>query len=576
MSLVHPSPALSDRKGALGLSAAFADALLIAIVIAALSMLRTGYVFGIENNLFHLPIVASLPGEPQYQGDAFMQSLRFFASGIWVLLDNTQKYLGNTELLFLVLDYLSRLLTFVGFLACASLLGVVTRRDKIVFSLILCSIGFLDGYTHAGTGGLFVNYFTHSEIANGTALLAIYFAARGRFTAAAFTLGITFFVNAFVAVWIAPLLVVIAISLLLKGETSFAALSSRTLLGLLFSAPIVYPALHSILANPEFGKPLAFDYLAYLHEYFAGHSVIDAIALKNVVGAVAVAVLGAAAFWGFGADARELKWAYLAALAIYLAGIVAPYLSGSPFVLNLQLLRAGTIFYLLAGLAVAALATNWLRDDRSAMFLPGCFVVLALGIQGTVLLFAAPIILLLQYQRATPEVVADSHRSIGYAALAGAALVLFPLSVWENIRVNRLYTEAVAEWTDLGNWARNATPLDATFIVPPKPAEDAAVEPIVIALSRGAVFEFVSHRRVWVDYKRGAAAMWTPSYYPIWHIRMTDLAALDSHAARLAYAARNGIGYIVSLCATLPAQSDVVFRTPHLCVSAVRRQAEKL
>src|SRR5262245_57303007 len=138
-----------------------------------------------------------------------------------MLLDDTQKYVGSTDLLFFVLDYGSRLLTFVGFLACASLLGVTSRRDKIVFSLILGSIGFLDGYTHAGTGGLFVNYFTHSEIANGTALLAIYFAARGRFTAAAFTLGVTFFVNAFVAVWIAPLLVAIAISLLLKGETSF-------------------------------------------------------------------------------------------------------------------------------------------------------------------------------------------------------------------------------------------------------------------------------------------------------------------------------------------------------------------
>lgn len=576
MSLAHPSAALSDRKGALGLSAAFAETLLIAIAVAALSMLRTGYVFGIENNLFHLPIVAGLPSEPQYHDDAFMQSLRYFASGIWVLLDNTQRYVGDTGLVFLVLDCLSRLLTFIGFLACASLLGVTTRRDKIVFSLILCSIGFLDGYTHAGTGGLFVNYFTHSEIANGTALFAIYFAARGRFAVAAITLGITFFVNAFVAVWIAPLLVAIAISLLLRGETSFAAICARTLLGLAISAPIIYPALHAILANPELGKPLGFDYLAYLHEYFAGHSVIDAIALKNIVGAAAVALLGAAAFWGFGADARELRWAYLAALALYLVGFVAPYLSGSPFVLNLQLLRAGTIFYLLAGLAVAALATSWLRDDRSALFLPGCFVVLALGIEGTVLLFATPVILLLQYQRSTPDAVPDSHRRIGYAALFVAALILWPVGAWGNFRVNRLYDRAVAEWTDIGRWARNTTPADATFIVPPKPAEDAAVEPIVIALSRGAVFEFVSHRRVWVDYKRGAAAMWTPSYYPVWHARMTELAALDSHAARLGYAARNGIGYIVSLCETLPAQDDVVFRTSHLCVSAVRQQAESL
>jgi hypothetical protein len=32
----------------------------VAAVVSALAMLRTGFVFGIENNLFHLPIVAGL------------------------------------------------------------------------------------------------------------------------------------------------------------------------------------------------------------------------------------------------------------------------------------------------------------------------------------------------------------------------------------------------------------------------------------------------------------------------------------------------------------------------------------
>ena len=49
-----------------------------------------------------------------------------------------------------------------------------------------------------------------------------------------------------------------------------------------------------------------------------------------------------------------------------------------------------------------------------------------------------------------------------------------------------------------------------------------------LMLSRTAIFEFVSHRRIWVDYKRGAAAMWTPSYYRTWLARLTEVEGLNS------------------------------------------------
>jgi hypothetical protein len=85
----------------------------------------------------------------------------------------------------------------------------------------------------------------------------------------------------------------------------------------------------------------------------------------------------------------------------------------------------------------------------------------------------------------------------------------------------------------------------------------------------------VSHRRIFVDYKRGAAAMWSPSYYPVWRARMAETAALSSHAARLAYASEHGIGYIVDRCETVPSQHDVIFRTSRLCVSATDRVAAR-
>ncbi|WFU41081.1 hypothetical protein QA640_00570 [Bradyrhizobium sp. CB82] len=571
---------IDRRERATSLPAPFIEALTIAVAGSLLSILTSGFVFGVENNIFHLPIVAGLYNEPQYQDDVFIQSMRYFASGIWIVLGDTQKYLGHTEQIFFALNFLSRLISVLGFLCCASLLGITDRRDRIVFTLLVCSMPLLFGYSPAGTGGLFINYFTHSEIANGTILLGIYFAARGRFTAATVALGITFFVNAFMAIWLAPLLALIAVCLLIKKETSLGAICVRTAIGAVISAPIMFPVLHAILTNPELGKSLGVDYAVYLREYFAGHSLIDSIAPSSILGMFEVAALGAIALYWFGPTARELQAAYLGAIVLYLLGVVVPSFSTSPFLLNIQLLRSGTIIHLLAGLAVAALATSWLRRDSSALFLPGCAVVLTLYLGDVAFLAAMPIILATRRIHAATEALPPYRRKLGYGMLAMAGGVLFPVCAWHYFVFDRAYSAAAREWADVGSWARTSTPTSATFIVPPRPNIEAEPSPSItdIALSRAGNFEFVSHRRVWVDYKRGAAAMWTPSYYSVWHERMTETAAANDHASRLGYAARKGIGYVVEICDTMPSQDagDVLFRTAHLCVSAAKRQAAGL
>ena len=68
-----------------------AGLLAIAAVGALLSFCVTGHLFGVSNNIFHLPIVASLFDEPQYGKDAFIQSLRYFAAGPWQLLQGSEK-----------------------------------------------------------------------------------------------------------------------------------------------------------------------------------------------------------------------------------------------------------------------------------------------------------------------------------------------------------------------------------------------------------------------------------------------------------------------------------------------------
>src|SRR5882724_4647113 len=215
------------------ISTATLDTAVIAAAAALLSLLHTGFVFGVGNNLFHLPIVAGLYNEPQYHDDAFIQSLRHFSSGVWMLLDGSSKDFGRTEWLFLVLAYLSRLISFVGFLCCGSLLGIERRLEKVVFSFIICLTSFLNGYSFAGGSGMFLGYFTHSEIANGTTLLALYFCARARFAEMLTALGATFFVNAFMAVWLALPLSLMALTLLRDGKTDLRSMVRQCLVGLI-------------------------------------------------------------------------------------------------------------------------------------------------------------------------------------------------------------------------------------------------------------------------------------------------------------------------------------------------------
>lgn len=568
MADVNVTSDMVCRGRSTSISTFWAETFPVAVVASAISVLRTGFVFGLTNNLYHLPIVAGLYNEPQYQDDGFIQSLRFFASGVWLALSGVEKYFDNIPLLFFVLFFLSRLVCFVGFLCCASLLGVTERRDKIVFSLIVCFTAFLDGYSYAGSGGLFINYFTHSEMANGVALLAIYFAARGRYTAAVIAVGITFFINAFFAAWLVPPLALIGLCHLSQRKTTIGQLSLRVLVGSVLCAPLLLVVLHGFFANPEFGHPLQIDFRSFLRQYFPGHFLIGSTALGDIVGLSAVTLIGALALSWPRQAASELRAAYVGALLVYLIGIVLPFLTGSPILLNLHLLRSSTVIHLLAASAIAALATNWLRRDKEATFLPACLVVLFLTFEGWAALALVAAVVIFVFQTRVAGRAPFYQRSFGYLVLAATVFVAYPLAIRSGLHFSRICNEAVSEWTDVGKWARGNTPLTATFLTPRRPELDGRPDVSIadMALDRGSVFEFVSHRRIWVDFKRGGSSVLTPSYYPTWRSRLTEIEGLNSLAERMAYASRHGIGYVIDICQGPDAGNGALYRTKRLCV----------
>jgi hypothetical protein len=133
---------------------------------------------------------------------------------------------------------------------------------------------------------------------------------------------------------------------------------------------------------------------------------------------------------------------------------------------------------------------------------------------------------------------------------------------------------AVRNWAAIGEWARSHTNIDAQFLLPTKDTKPTAPKPHLF-LGDTAVFEYASHRRVWVDYSRGAAAMWSPSYYTEWNERIWPVLALNGFADRLSYAQKNKISYFVTTCDSAPGEA-YAFKVDDLCVydSGVGKQAK--
>ena len=549
------------------------------------SLAITGFVFAIGNNLFHLPIVAELWDEPQFTNDEFIQALRYYAAGPWMLLRGSASYV-NPYWSFLLLFVISRLLSIVGFLACARLLGIVSRSQQICFALLVSVTWLLRGDAVGGGGGLFINYFAHSEMANGLVLLALYLAFRLRIAAAIAMVGVIFFVNAFMGVWTAVVVGVVFVAQIARGDLKGARILLPCATGAAIACLFAIPVVTSILSNPDFGKPLAFDYIAFLKEYYPFHFLFGLISLRAKIGLAFIIAIGVGAFANFGKLGHLWLVALLAACAIYVVGIFAPYVTHSPTILNLHLLRTSVLIQLLSALAVCALATSWWFGEerfRARLAAPIVFVLLSVPIDSYL---RSPIILALGLFLAasafTPVLKTLSHRvpdglvRQGRRLRIAAAVWLvctIPVLMFEHRQVDQLVQAWTDEWQMIGVWARENTPVDAIFMNPVVKANIPPYTEEEVGGASDAIFNYTAHRRVWVGFKKGAAVMWSPSYYYVWHRRVSEVSSLVTHQEKLDYAQKNGLSYVVEICLDANREKPL-FSTKRICVYDVTRPAD--
>jgi hypothetical protein len=553
-----------------------AQLLAIAALGAACSLLFTGFVFGVDNNAFHLPIVAALFDEPQFQTDTFIQSLRYFASGVWLALRGSAK-LVDPYWLFLVLAYLSRLVAFLGFLLCASLLGVRGIRRAAVFAVIICFTSLLVGEAAAGDGGLFLNYFTHSEVANGTILIALYFAVRARFDLALTFIGVTFFINIFMAVWLFLPFTALAVTYLRTGKLQARQLVTQTVIGAIPFAVCAAPVLINYFSNPDFGRPLSFDYTAFTIFHYPYHFLPNFTPLREYVELLMVAVLGWLSLTELGAAAAPLRILMAGMVVTYMIGVVGPFVSTSPMLLNLSFLRSGVLLYLVAALAAAAVAANWLfGTERFAARLFAPVLIVALCSNKQFLPVAILCIVLAWIWRARAWSLPIPR--LDWLAFAVLILAVWPRAFADNRKENSHDAKYAAQLGEIGDWARQHTAANAVFLMPTewqRKHSGRHAEPYVVVerdiVNAEGAFVYHAHRRLRGSFKEGAAMLWTPSFYREWRPDIDATLRLRNIDEKSAYAERNHIDYILASCMEPGASNYTpVERTTDVCVFAPR------
>lgn len=525
---------------------------------AVVSVAIQGFFFG-NNNLFHVPLILGWHRDPSLSDDPFFATLDGFASGAWFAI----KILAteeNVRSLFLVLHTLVRWAFLVAVAFAAGSFGINEARSQIFLIIVFSLTPVLRGVTDVGHGEMLAETFSHTELTHPLVLWSLGLLARGRIVAAFALNGLVFDVNAFVAVWNGVALLGGAAGLM--ADLDRRDVIKKTALGLALGGLIALPVMVwilSILGQTHAAPPI--DYPAFLKNYYPQHFFISAGAPEKILIFASVTLAGILALRNLGN--RPWFGIFLGFCTIFAIGIIVPEVTSSPVILNLHLLRVDCEIQILAVMAISVLAIKSIKDR--AISATGAFFILAMPVQGALLIAVS---LFLKSRAAWALMAAGAlvifcslnfgwPRQIAIAmaiVLVATAVLLrrerLNLPLWgvtcaaiaslgfsalltriENAA--RAHDPRVSALQEVAEWARDQTPPDSWFLIPP---DD----------QRGApIFQIVSRRKVWVDFKRGAAAMWHQPYHHQWSQRLSEVRALRTSDEKLSYALQNGIAYIL-------------------------------
>ncbi len=504
-----------------------------------LSWRLQGFSFGTDNNVFHIPIVLRWFDLPQFSDDAFVQSMRDYATPVYTLLGLIAND-GNIATVFFAAFLITRALTIYGLLL---ILRAVGLRDAWLWAsaATLVLVSAIYGETAIARDEMFVSIFTHTALAQAVALMGVACLIRGRLICAAMALGLAFDLNAMVGIWTSVPAILVAIALLVGKPRVHG---SRIACAAAVFALITFPILGWIVGTQHFGGQ-DFDYRKFLIGYYPNHFFIGwahwpdriAFGLELLSGLLATTLLPR--------NRRSVLLVLAGFVLVFVAGMTIGQLSHSRILLNLHLLRVDGMVTWLTVILVVAAAFSGLSTGRAIEVVFGIAVVCGLIINNwyvvlsTLLPLGAFRVAVLRSGRSLRLWHWGKWVAAGLAAPAfiGAALVWGVYSQAPAIPSARAVPidqqllgawPAAPYWLQVTQWARSATQPDAVFLVPPK-----------------LDFVAAAKRRSWVGWKEGAVVMWAHEFYRLWRTRSDEVAALRDVESALRYACQHRIDYVV-------------------------------
>lgn len=561
------------------------------------SLCVSGFDYGVLNNVFHIPYVLDLAHTPAFSGNAFYQTLDKFTSIVWPV----AKLLANEEniyAVFFALFVVSRFAAYSGLYYLFSVNGIDRFVWRLFGLLFLSAVGWFYGWTSLGFHGLFLQYFTQSEVTWGPIFFGLAFLQQRRVLLAALMIGLTFSINAFVGIWFGFLAV--GSTLFYRQAVTVSNIVKVSLVFLLAASPVVYWIGTSIGDR----EPVDFSFREYIRHYFSNHFLIEAARLNSIVvtglmfaaGVLAAFYSKSRAYW----LGLQVSW-----LVLFGIGIVLPYAFDNRFVFNLHLLRSDGVEQAIAVILSVWAAIHLWQQERGkydrilSMILLASLTTgeegawryvhfsLALAALANGLLYRAeafpnalagilkpirkladPLALALLLLFVVVNIVSLVHAGADIMAILRFVVVLIVLAVCfapgvrlppaqsASLCLGMLFAVAVLSVATLtSNRLRLTVEEQAVarmhddWVGVMQKIRDSDLEgDFLVPLDEmESGFQAFARRPAWVDWKQGAAVMWAPSFYSQWSTRYDEVSALHTDADLAGYAEAHQIPNIIVL-----------------------------
>ena len=539
--------------------------------MTGLSLLLFGYDFGLGPNLAQvLPYINRLADPALYPGDIFLESFSSFPS----IYPAAAAFLGRfaaLETLHLA-AYIAARFFFLALVFDLAETLTGSRRTPFAAVLLAAVSAQANVLTPLGEDPLLKTSFFQSTLAGLAGTFSLLLFLKKKYLPAFAALGAMLFINGLSALYLAALY-----AFALRGAPDAAAMRRGwAVLGAVALGWLAW--LHS-LPN-RFGGPGP-DYSAMLKNWYPGHyfpSGWDGAKWFRIAVFLPLNLLLIHARAAGSPEEKNIRAFLRAFYLLWAAAFVFGEFLPVPRLVNLQFFRSDAFFCLFGLIFAADFLRGLYSEEEPGGWALGALILLSFTETGAAVypLFALALLAAWRYgpawvfrtaalagaafcakellflPAASPEqkkyTVAlllfslgalsgknfKSAISPGRAAALALAAVLIPFLPLINYRVAERawgnYGGEKASWLELQRWARENTPVQAVFLVPPD--------------TYGfRVFSLRSPVTEWLD---GGAMHWAPGFEKDWAQRIADLRAESPRpeGADLGYSAINEAGFI--------------------------------